>query len=62
MKNFISGNYIGQKDYKSFQPSMINRPWSLDNMEILHLLDQANRELGRLDMYSEYVPNIDLFN
>lgn len=61
MKNFLSGNYISQKNYKSFQPNTINKPWSLDNMEILHLLDQANRELGRLDMYSEYVPNIDLF-
>lgn len=30
-------------------------------MEILKLLGQADRELGRLDMYSEYIPNIDLF-
>ncbi|MGL6138361.1 MAG: Fic/DOC family N-terminal domain-containing protein, partial [Planktothrix sp.] len=30
-------------------------------MEIQKLLEQANRELGRLDMYSEYIPNIDLF-
>lgn len=30
-------------------------------MEVLHLLSQADRQLGRLDMYSEYIPNIDLF-
>ena len=30
-------------------------------MEILNLLSQADRQLGRLDMYSEYIPNIDLF-
>ena len=30
-------------------------------MEILDLLSQADRELGRLDMYSKYIPNIDLF-
>jgi Fic family protein len=30
-------------------------------MEIIHLLSQADRQLGRLDMYSEYIPNIDLF-
>ena len=30
-------------------------------MEVIQLLDKANRELGRLDMYSEYIPNIELF-
>jgi Fic family protein len=30
-------------------------------MEVLKLLSQADRQLGRLDMYSEYVPNIELF-
>jgi Fic family protein len=30
-------------------------------MEIIRLLSQADRQLGRLDMYSEYIPNIDLF-
>ena len=30
-------------------------------MELLNLLSQADRQLGRLDMYSEYIPNIDLF-
>ena len=28
---------------------------------LIHLLDEAERELGRLDMFSGYVPNIDLF-
>jgi Fic family protein len=61
MKNFQSGYYIQQGYYKSFQPTFINRAWSLDNMELIQLLGQADRELGRLDMYSEYIPNIDLF-
>jgi Fic family protein len=30
-------------------------------MEVLDLLSQADREIGRLDMYSKYIPNIDLF-
>jgi Fic family protein len=30
-------------------------------MELIDLLGSANREVGKLDMYSEYVPNIDLF-
>jgi Fic family protein len=61
MKNFQSGQYIQQGYYRSFQPNLINRQWSLDNMELIQLLGQADREIGRLDMYSEYIPNIDLF-
>jgi Fic family protein len=61
MKNFRSGRYIQPGYYKSFQPNLINRVWSLDNMELIQLLGRADRELGKLDMYSEYIPNIDLF-
>ena len=61
MKKFFAGKYIIQGKYKSFQPEKINREWHIDNMELLNLLSQADRELGRLDMYSEYIPNIDLF-
>ncbi|MFP4289954.1 MAG: Fic family protein [Bacteroidales bacterium] len=61
MKHFKSGQYIRQGSYKSFQPTFINRQLQVDNMEILELLSQTDRELGRLDMYSKYIPNIDLF-
>jgi Fic family protein len=61
MKNFQSGRYVQQAHYKSFQPNPINRGWVVDDMGLLKLLGQADRELGRLDMYSEYIPNIDLF-
>lgn len=61
MKNFQSGHLIQQTQYKSFQPSLIDRVWVMDDMNLLQLLGQADRELGRLDMYSEYIPNIDLF-
>ncbi|MEL7124043.1 MAG: Fic/DOC family N-terminal domain-containing protein, partial [Bacteroidota bacterium] len=61
MKSFKSGQYINQGLYKSFQPETIDRPWIIENMELLNLLGQADRQIGRLDMYSEYIPNIDLF-
>ncbi|MGB0211970.1 Fic family protein [Algiphilus sp.] len=61
MRTFHAGRWIPQRGYKSFQPALINRPWVLDDMEIQHLLSKADRQLGRLDMVSEYVPNIDLF-
>lgn len=61
MKQYKSGQYISQGYYKSFQPEFINRQLQIDNMEVLQLLSQADRELGRLDMYSKYIPNIELF-
>lgn len=61
MKTFTPGHYIKQGYYKSFQPNFINREWHLEDMEVINLLSQADRQLGRLDMYSEYIPNIELF-
>lgn len=61
MKQYKSGQYISQGYYKSFQPTLINKQLHVENMEVLQLLSQADRELGRLDMYSKYIPNIDLF-
>lgn len=61
MQNFKSGTYIDQGYYKSFSPSFINHPWVIEDMELVTLLSKADRMLGRLDMYSEHIPNIDLF-
>ncbi|NRF39290.1 Fic family protein [Pedobacter foliorum] len=60
MNRYNSGKQINQGYYKSFQPNLINREWHLDNMEVIQLLSRADRHVGRLDMYSEYV-NIELF-
>jgi hypothetical protein len=56
MKDFRAGKYISQGSDKSFQPTPINRQWVLADMEVQKLLSQADRQLGRLDTYSEYVP------
>lgn len=60
MNQFISGQEVNQGYYRSFQPEYINRNWQLSDMAVIQLLSRADRHLGRLDMYSEYV-NIDLF-
>lgn len=39
----------------------ITRTWSVTDMRVQQLLSQADRELGRLDMYSTHVPNLELF-
>jgi Fic family protein len=60
VNNFKSGKLINQGYYKAFIPNKIHRPWVLDDMEVVKMLSLADRQLGRLDMYSEYV-NIDLY-
>ena len=60
MKHFKAGTYVSQGSYKSFQPGLLNRAWQIDDMSVFALLSKADRFLGRLDMYSEYV-DIDLF-
>ncbi len=61
MREFKAGIYLDQGTYKSFIPSFINREWQIGDMRILSLLSKADRMLGRLDMFSEHIPNIDLF-
>ena len=60
MKFFQSGSHQNQGYYKSFQPTLINKNWVLEDASVLQLLSIADRQVGRLDMYSEHV-NIDLF-
>jgi Fic family protein len=60
MKSFLAGNLINQGYFKSFQPNLINKEWIVDDMQLLNLLSKADRSLGRLDMYSQYV-NIELY-
>jgi len=61
MKSFKAGKYINQGSYKSFQPEYINRQWIFDDSELQTLLGKAAYCIGQLDMYSRYIPNIDLF-
>lgn len=61
MDGFHSGKWINQGSYKAFIPEKINRDWQLSDLSVIDLLSKADRQIGRLDMYSEYIPNIDLF-
>ncbi len=60
MKHFRAGQYIQQGYYKAFQPTALCRTWAIDDLEMIKLLSEADRHLGRLDMFSEYV-NVNLF-
>lgn len=61
MKEFKSGIYIQHKFHKSFLPTKLSRNWIIDDMELIKLLSEANREIGKLDMFSNHIPDIDIF-
>src|SRR5687768_12117561 len=61
MKAFKAGALVHRGGYSSFEPSPLVREWRLDDMGLIGLLGQADRELGRLDMFSEHIPDVDLF-
>ena len=61
MKEFKAGTMRLRHDYSSFEPEEIDRQWIIDDPVIVNAMSKADRELGRLDMFSEYVPNLDIF-
>jgi len=61
MKEFKAGTLRLRHDYSSFEPEEIDRQWIIDDPVIVNAMSKADRELGRLDMFSEYVPNLDIF-
>ncbi len=61
IKDFLSGSYKQQYEYKSFMPSMVDHDWTLSNGDLLWLLSQADRRLGELNAFSQLVPDVDYF-
>ena len=59
MKNFIAGAYRQQREYKSFNPSSINCPFTWENRQIDQLVEQAANLLGSLNAYAEIVPDVN---
>jgi len=61
MDQYHSGYLTKQGSYSSFEPSEINREWAITDPRVLEAMSKADRQLGRLDMFSEHLPNLDLF-
>jgi Fic family protein len=61
LKNFKSGAYKQQFQYKSFTPARINDTWIWEDPKINTLLENANRTLGELNAFSLIVPDVDWF-
>ena len=61
IKDFKAGTWKKQYEYKSFIPNTITHQWIISDPEILSLLGKADRSIGRLDAYSDLIPDIDFF-
>ena len=61
IKNFKAGNLIEQYQYQSFSPNKISLQWLISNPQLISKLGEADRYLGRLDSFSELIPDIDFF-
>lgn len=60
-KDFLSGTYKQQYQYKSFLPSPINIEWEVSDSILINLLSEADIRLGELNAFSQLVPDVDLF-
>lgn len=61
LKDFKSGVYRQQYQYKSFLPEKINHTWTWDDPNINVLFEKAAGSLGELNAFSLIVPDIDIF-
>lgn len=61
IKEFKSGNWIRQFEYKSFLPEKVNLQWLISDAKLQLLLSEADRQLGKLDAFSELIPDVDFF-
>ncbi len=61
LKEFKSGVFKQQYQYKSFSPEKINHSWIWDDPKINVLFEKATQSLAELNAFSSIVPDIDLF-
>jgi len=61
IKEFKSGQWIQQYQYKSFNPNRVNHTWLVDDELLSYLLSRANILLGELNAFSTLIPDVDFF-
>ena len=58
---YESGIYRQQYQYKSFLPSLINKPYIWNDTKINVLLEEARGALGELNAFSKLIPDVEFF-
>jgi Fic family protein len=61
ISNYKSGKLVQRVEYKSFEPSFINKQWILDNAALVLHLSKADQKLGELNAFSQLIPDVDFF-
>jgi len=61
MKQYKAGKNILHKGYKPFFPSLINDDIDWNLKDLSTLIQEASLYLGKLNSYSELIPDIDFF-
>lgn len=62
LSNFLAGAILKQPTgYKSFIPETINHTFTWKDPSINTMLEKATLQLGALNSFSQFVPDIDLF-
>ncbi len=61
INDFIAGKLMKRIQYQSFEPTLINTQWHLDNDAVAMLLSQADQKLGELNAFSQLIPDVDFF-
>lgn len=61
ISRFKSGKLIQRIQYQSFEPTLIDKEWHLDNDAVTLLLSQADQKLGELNAFSQLIPDVDFF-
>jgi Fic family protein len=60
-KDFMSGRWVEQYQYRSFSPMPVNHEWTWEDPQINTLLEEAMQALGELNAFSLIIPDVDLF-
>ncbi len=58
---YQSGGYEDRREYREFLPSLVRHEWLNADPQLVELLGQADRALGRLNAFAELIPDIDYF-
>lgn len=61
IEEFKSGRYRQEYKYRSFIPNKINQEWAWNDPKINSLLSEADLNLGNLNAFSLYIPDVDVF-